>query len=68
MNFSFGNFKRCQSVELQGTWLIIDKFLRREVEVRRIRDRIMLLKLVVGEETINIIVHASQIGLEESVN
>lgn len=27
----------------------------------------MLIKLVLGEETINIIVHASQIGLEEYV-
>jgi len=27
----------------------------------------MLIKLVLGEETINIIVHTSQIGLEESV-
>ena len=34
---------------------IIDKSRKKEVEVRRLGDRIMLIKLVLGEEIINII-------------
>jgi hypothetical protein len=38
------------------------------VEIRRIGDKILLIKLVLGEETINIIsTYIPQIELEESI-
>ena len=49
--------------------IIIEKSLKNEViEVKRIEDRISLIKLVLGKETINIIsVYAPQTGLEEPI-
>ncbi|XP_077223408.1 uncharacterized protein LOC143857020 [Tasmannia lanceolata] len=52
-----------------GVGMIIDKSLRDEVvDVKRKGDRIILIKLVLGEETINVIsAYAPQIGLNYSV-
>ena len=54
---------------INGEGIIIEKSLKNEViEVKRIEDRISLIKLVLGKETINIIsVYAPQTGLEEPI-
>ena len=54
---------------INGVGIIIEKSLKNEViEVKRIEDRISLIKLVLGKETINIIsVYAPQTGLEEPI-
>lgn len=54
---------------INGVGIIIEKSLKNEViEVKRIEDRISLIKLVLGEETINIIsAYAPQTGLEEPI-
>ena len=48
-----------------GVGILIDKCFKKVVEVRRIGDRIISIKFVLGEETINIIsAYAPQIGLK----
>ncbi|KAJ7982244.1 Retrovirus-related Pol polyprotein LINE-1 [Quillaja saponaria] len=51
-----------------GVAIIVDENLKDEVvEIKRKSDRIILVKLMIGEETFNIIsVYAPRIGLEES--
>jgi exonuclease III len=52
-----------------GVGIIVDKSLKDEVvEVKRIGDRIIRIKLVVGKEIVNVIsAYAPQVGLEDSI-
>nr|XP_016450050.1 PREDICTED: craniofacial development protein 2-like [Nicotiana tabacum] len=52
-----------------GVGILVDGELRESVvEVRRVNDRIMSIKLVVGECTLNVVsVYAPQAGLDEEV-
>jgi hypothetical protein len=52
-NIYYGIQEEIKNINEVG--IIVDKSLKKEVEVRRIGDRIMLIKLVLGEEIINII-------------
>ncbi|XP_057524007.1 uncharacterized protein LOC130803822 [Amaranthus tricolor] len=48
--------------------LVANDILKQVVEVRRCNDRIMLVRIVVGEEVISIIsVYGPQVGLDEKV-
>ncbi|XP_049410398.1 uncharacterized protein LOC125873518 [Solanum stenotomum] len=52
-----------------GVGILVDRDLREQVvEVRRINDRLMLIKLVIGGCTLNVIsAYAPQVGLGEEV-
>uniref|UniRef100_A0A1S3XE93 Craniofacial development protein 2-like n=2 Tax=Nicotiana TaxID=4085 RepID=A0A1S3XE93_TOBAC len=52
-----------------GVGILVDNHLRDSVvEVRRVNDRLMTIKLVVGECTLNVVsVYASQVGLDEEI-
>ena len=52
-----------------GVGIIVDKeWSKNVVEINRIGDRIISLKMVVGEETINVIsVYAPQIGIDSNI-
>uniref|UniRef100_A0A1S3ZHN9 Craniofacial development protein 2-like n=1 Tax=Nicotiana tabacum TaxID=4097 RepID=A0A1S3ZHN9_TOBAC len=52
-----------------GVGILVDRELRESViEVRRVSDRLMAIKLVVGRSTLNVIsAYAPQVGLDEEV-
>ncbi|XP_070039706.1 uncharacterized protein [Nicotiana tomentosiformis] len=52
-----------------GVGILVDRELRESVvEVRRVNDRLMIIKLVVGECTLNIVsAYAPHVGLDEEV-
>ncbi|XP_009776498.1 uncharacterized protein [Nicotiana sylvestris] len=52
-----------------GVCILVDRELRESmVEVRRVNDRLMVIKLVVGEYTLNVIsAYALHAGLDEEV-
>lgn len=52
-----------------GLGILVDRYLKKQVvEVGRVNDRIMLIKLVAGGMTLNIIcAYAPQAGLDEKV-
>ncbi|XP_070040555.1 uncharacterized protein [Nicotiana tomentosiformis] len=52
-----------------GVGILVDRELRESVvEVRRVNDRLMSIKLVVGESTLNVVsAYAPQEGLDEEV-
>ncbi|XP_070004871.1 uncharacterized protein [Nicotiana sylvestris] len=52
-----------------GVGILVDSHLRESVvEVRRVNDRLMTIKLVVGECTLNnVSVYAPQVGLDEEI-
>nr|XP_009620308.1 craniofacial development protein 2-like [Nicotiana tomentosiformis] len=67
-----GSFKLWYSGRMEdrnGVGILVDKDLRElMVEVRRVNDRLMTIKLVVGGFTLNIIsVYAPKTGLDEEV-
>ncbi|KAM2120441.1 hypothetical protein ACFX1Q_018374 [Malus domestica] len=51
-----------------GVGIIVDKTLTQDVvDVKRVGDRIMAIKIVIGQELINVIIaYASQVGLDMS--
>nr|XP_016482478.1 PREDICTED: craniofacial development protein 2-like [Nicotiana tabacum] len=52
-----------------GVGILVDSHLRESVvEVRRVNDRLMTIKLVVGECTLNVVsAYAPQVGLDEEI-
>ncbi|XP_019251074.1 PREDICTED: craniofacial development protein 2-like [Nicotiana attenuata] len=52
-----------------GVGILVDSHLRESVvEVRRVNDRLMTIKLVVGECTLNVVsAYALQVGLDEEI-
>ncbi|XP_019251384.1 PREDICTED: craniofacial development protein 2-like [Nicotiana attenuata] len=52
-----------------GVGILVDRDLRESVvEVRRVNDRLMFIKLVIGERTLNVVsAYAPQEGLDEEV-
>ncbi|XP_070025547.1 uncharacterized protein [Nicotiana sylvestris] len=52
-----------------GVGILVDSHLRESVvEVRRVNDRLMAIKLVVGECTLNVVsAYAPQVGLDEEI-
>ena len=69
LNIQDINYGMWEKIKKIWVGIIIDKSLKKYiVEVRKIEDRIMLIKLALGKNEINIVsAYDPHIGLEESV-